>query len=236
VLPTVTDAKMRWRLEYARQVRLEWDKQHAAAIENARRLLSRTDLSRDQRESLQDRIAFNLTESGRYGEAVALMDELIAANDDRPNRQLKYLATKAWYLDAAARDGGDRTQATVAFERLRERCRPGSDDWETATWGLALQLQAAQRFREALALRRELVASNPAPELLLDLAETQASLGLFADALCAVSRVERWISERPASELRRSDAERVTRLTLRLHRQFESFSRRDAIVGPIVDR
>jgi hypothetical protein len=214
VLPTVTDPKMNWRLEYARQVHLEWDKQHAAAVENARRLLNRTNLSRDQRECLQDRVAFNLTKLGCYDDAFALLDALIGANEDRPHRQLKYLATRAWYLDAAARGNRDRTQAIAAFERLRERCQPGSDDWETATWGLALQLQASQRFREALALRRELVAANPLPEMLLDLVETRISLDPNADVAAALENVERWLKTYDFA--RASEHDRLERLTTRL--------------------
>jgi tetratricopeptide (TPR) repeat protein len=213
VLPTVTDAKMAWRLERARQIRLEHDHQNEAALENARRLLGRSDLTRDQRDDLKDRVAFNLKNLSRFSEAVAQLDELIAANEDRPGRQLEHLNFKAFCLKYAADEGGDRDAAIAAFQQWRARCKPGSDDWQVATRTLAIQLQTLARFQEALALRLELVRCAAEPHFLLDLTETYLSLGRMADATKTLREAERSIGSMASD--RQDDRNAVQRLTAR---------------------
>lgn len=220
VLPGVTDREMGWRLEYARQVHLEWDHQHAAAVENGRRLLDRSDLSRDQRESLRDRVARNLQELGRFREAVDEFDGLVTANKDRPARRFAYQSNRAWCLDAAASAGGPRDEAIVAFQQLRTCCQRGTDDWATATWGLSVQLQRSHRFREALALRKELVELDRSPEALLRLTETQISLGRTDDASRNLDEAERLISaETPRQRDDRAHADLLSQRVRELRRQ-----------------
>lgn len=220
VLPTITDADMIWRLEFARQVHLEWDNQHAAAIDNARRLLKRSNLTRDQQESLRDRMACNLQNLGRYTEAVAELDALIAANKDRPSRQFTYLSSRAWCLDASANTGKSRTAAIVAFQQLRARCLSGTEEWETATWGLSVQLQKSHRFREALVLRKELVDVSRTPEALLHLTETQIALGRTEDASRSLAEAERLIPmNKPARKKDTDHTERMTAKVRELRRQ-----------------
>ncbi|HUY35306.1 MAG TPA: thioredoxin family protein [Pirellulales bacterium] len=214
VLPAVSDPKMIWRLVGAREFYFEQDKQHSAAIDHARRLLAGWELTRDQREYLQDRIAYNLKNLGRCAEATSQFDELIEANDDRPAQQLKYLNRKAFYLHHAADAAGDRTEAIIAFQRFRERCELHSEEWQTATWGLSMQFQKSMRFREALALREELVAVEKTPEWLLDLVETQISLGLTEEAAQGLDSADRSIRLIPA--VRKEDKDRAERLNTRL--------------------
>ncbi|HEX4145653.1 MAG TPA: thioredoxin family protein [Pirellulales bacterium] len=223
VLPTVTDPNTAWRLERVRQIRLEQDRQNEAALANARRLLARPDLTRDQRDDLKDRVAFNLKNLSRYSEAVAQLDELIAANEDRPNRQLDPLSFKAWCLKYAADDGGDADTAIAAFQAWRARCKPGSDDWHVATRNLGIQFQQLGRFEQALAMRRELVACEAAPHFLLELTETYLSLGKTAEAEKTLSDAERAINAMPSERQEEQKTVawltgRATDLKLQMHR------------------
>ncbi|HVC95342.1 MAG TPA: hypothetical protein VND64_16720 [Pirellulales bacterium] len=177
-------------------------------------MLASSELTRDQREYLQDRIASNLAHLGRYAEAASQLDELIEANQDRPAQQLKYLNRKALHLHHAADASGDRTEAIIACQRYRERCEPHSIDWETASWMLSVQFQKSMRFREALAIREELVAFEKAPEWLLDLAETQLSLDLTENATRRLDEADRLIQSIQA--VRKADKDRAERLTTKL--------------------
>ncbi len=214
VLPEVSDPKMFWRLVGAREFYFEQDRQHAAAIDHARGLLARPELTRDQREYLQDRIAYNLKNLGRYAESASQLDELIEANRDGPAHHLKYLNLNPWFLHYAADASGDRTEAIVACQRYREQCELLSEHWETATWMLSVQFQKAKRFREALALREELVAFDKTPESLLSLADTQISLDLRHEAAQSLDSAEGLIQLIRA--VRKEDRDRAEGLNTRL--------------------
>ena len=211
VLPTVSDAKIVWRLERARQTYLEWENLNELALENARRLLTHSDLTRDQQEDLKFRVAFNLKNLARYSEAVAQLDELIVANEDRPGRQLDHMNFKAFCLKYAADDGGDAQAAIAAFQQLRARCKPDSDDWQVATRHLGIQFQKLGRFEEALALRLEMVERQPAPATLLEATETYISLGRTADAEKNLAEAQRLIELLPSD--RQDEAKAVQWLT-----------------------
>lgn len=214
LLPTINDPEIALRLELARHFYLESDNQHTTALENARRLLERTDLTRDQRDHLKFRVAFNLKNLGQFTESAAEFDELIAANQDRPSEQLKFLANKAWFLHYGAEAGGDRGAAIKAFQDWRAHDKPGSDGWETATWGLSIQHQKAGEFPAALELRQELLKVEETPERLLDVAETYISLGQKPEAAKELAKAENLmasISKDPAAD--KSRAEQVATRT-----------------------
>jgi thioredoxin-related protein len=89
------DRDLHWRLEWTRQVYLEWDEQHEQALANARRLLQRPDLSEKDRESLLDREAYNLKNLGRVDELSSHFDRRIAAARGDTRKTLTLLREKA---------------------------------------------------------------------------------------------------------------------------------------------
>ena len=126
-LETVKDADTRRRLEWARQVYLEWDGQHKKALANVRRLLRQSDLPEEYRKHLAEREVYNLMKVGRIDEGLALCDRLIAEEKD-PTKRIRLLRDKAsWCSDY-------RPQLSIAaYKVYREAAKPGTEDWSTAT-------------------------------------------------------------------------------------------------------
>ncbi len=156
-----SDADIRWRLEWSRQVRLEWDSQFDEALANARRLLNTPDISAEDREELHDREAFNLVNSGRVEEAAVQYDRQIAAVQDDPKKYCGLLRTKAEML----RDRQHPELAIAACRAWRAATAGGTQDWLQATYTLATELKQIGEHREALKLFEELIAiDNQGPE------------------------------------------------------------------------
>ncbi|MFO0918849.1 MAG: thioredoxin family protein [Planctomycetaceae bacterium] len=223
ILPEIHDDAVALRLELARQVYLEWDNQSPAALENARRLLERTDLTRDERDHLKFRVAFSLKNLGRFVESAAQLDEIIDANQDRPDQQLKFLNHKAWFLHHGAETGDDRQAAIAAFRKWRDHCEPHSEDWQTATWGLAIQYQKSGQFSDAMTLRQELVEFDESPESLLDLAETYISLAKNLEAEQTLAKAKQLMASIAGdSSEDKMRAERFTTRALELKQRIKS--------------
>jgi thioredoxin-related protein len=180
------DRDLHWRLEYARQVNLEWDHQHEKALANARRLLKSPDLSEKDREALLDREAYNLHNLGRVDDLLAHYDRRIAAARGDSRKSLALLRDKAPWISRHDRP----EQAQAAWRAYRAAARPGSEDWLNATQGLAEQLRKAGRHRAALELLGEGLKVKEWEGLLLDAAESHLALGEKEQAQACLNKVE----------------------------------------------
>ena len=180
------DRDLNWRLEWTRQVYLEWDHQHEKALANARRLLKNPDLSEKDRESLLDREAYNLHNLGRIDDLLAHYDRRIAAARGDNRKSLALLRGKAQWIFYYDRP----EQAQAAWRAYRATAKPGSEDWLEATQGLAEQLRKAGRHRAALELLDECLKVDRAAGLLLDAAESHVALGEKEQAQACLNEVE----------------------------------------------
>ncbi len=171
-LKATDDRDLLWRMERARQTYLEWDGQYEEALKNVRRLSERPGLSDRDREWLLDREAYSLSNLGRVDELIAHFDRQIAAAKNDAKRRLDLLELKAEMLRYH-----NRLEATLAALRAyREATKPGSDNWLSATQGLADELHKAGQHRGALKLISEYLAVNKAAWLMLDAAENHIAL------------------------------------------------------------
>lgn len=180
------DRDLHWRLEWTRQVYLEWDHQHETALTNARRLLKSPDLSEKNRELLLDREAYNLHNLGRVDELLAHYDRRMAAARGDSRKSLALLRDEARWISYHNRP----EQAQAAWRGYRTAARPGSEDWLDATQGLAEQLRKAGRHRAALELLDECLKVNEVAGLLLDAAESHLALGEKEQAQACLNKAE----------------------------------------------
>ncbi len=166
------DRDLLWRLEKTRQNYLERDGQYDEALKNARRLSKRPDVGEADREWLLDREAYNLHNLKRVDELIAHFDGRIAAAKNDAKKRLALLRTKADFIRYH-----DRPEETLAAWRAyREAVKPGSDDWLSATQGLADELRKEGQHRAALKLISEYLSVNKAAWLMLDAAESHIAL------------------------------------------------------------
>jgi thioredoxin-related protein len=180
------DRDLLWRLEKTRQAYLERDGQHDEALKNARRLSKRTDLGEADREWLFDREAYNLHNLGRVDELLAHYNNQIAAAKNDAKKRLGLLRAKAEIIRYH-----DRPEETLAARRAyREAAKPGSEDWLSATQGLAGELRKAGQHRAALKLVSEYLAVNKAAWLMLDAAESHLALAENDQARNMISQAE----------------------------------------------
>jgi len=175
-----------WRLECTRQVYLEWDGQHENALKNAHRLAERPGLNDADRDWLLGRQAYNLHSLGRVDELLAHFDRQIAAAESNPKKRLGLLKSKAEFIRYHNRP----EQAQGAWRAYREAAETGSEDWLSATAGLAQELRQAGQHRAALNLVSEYLAVEKAPWLMLDAAESQISLGETDQARAMIAQAK----------------------------------------------
>jgi thioredoxin-related protein len=185
-LKKTEDRDLLWRMERTRQAYLEWDGQYENALKNARRLSERSDLRAEDREWLLDREAYNLNNLDRVDELLAHYDRRIAAAKNDAKKHLGLVKSKAEMIRYHNRP--EETQA--AWRAYREAAKPGSDDWLSATQGLADALRKAGQHRAALKLISEYLAVNKAAWLMLDAAESQIALGENDQARDMISQAE----------------------------------------------
>jgi tetratricopeptide (TPR) repeat protein len=192
---------VRWRLEYARQVYLEWDGQYVAGLANARRLLAEPNRTPEQRESLLGRESYNLWNSGRVGEALAQHDRRIREAKD-PKKRLGMLATKAqMVLSYRKAPGVDPAESIKVWKEYRGAAKPDTEDWRTATRFLGLQLQWQGQYREALKLHQEFIETEPADlRAKLFAAECHAALGEHEAARQLMREVQKALPDNPERE------------------------------------
>ncbi len=181
------DPDLHKRLEWTRQVYLEWDHQHEKALANARRLLKKPGLSEKDRESLLDREAYNLHNLGRIDDLLAHYDRRIAAARGDSRKCLALLRAEAQWISYHNRP----EQARAGWRGYRAAARPGSEEWLEATQGLAEQLRKAGRHRTALELLDEYLKVNKAAAgVLLDAAESHLALGEKGQAQACLNKAE----------------------------------------------
>jgi thioredoxin-related protein len=167
------DRDLHWRLEKTRQAYLECDGQHDEALKNTRRLSKRTDLGETVREWLLDREAYNLHNLERVDELLAHYNDRIAAAKNDATKRLSLLRAKADIIRYHNRP----EETLAAWRAYREATKPGSEDWLSATQGLAGELRKAGQHRAALKLTSEYLAVNKAAWVMLDAAESHIALG-----------------------------------------------------------
>lgn len=202
---------VRWRLEFSRQVYLEWDHQYAAALENARRLLGEANRTPEQREELLGRESFNLWNLGRIEEALAQHDRRMRDAQGCPEKQLRLLRWNADLSMNHRKKAGLKPAVRIeASRKYREASPPNSEDWLTATFLLALQLKWEGDYREALKLQRELIEADPSNLMIrLDAAESHLALGEGEAAQRMIREVEALLPVNPKQEFKKQHANQI---------------------------
>jgi tetratricopeptide (TPR) repeat protein len=221
-------ADLRWRLELARQVYLEWDAQYAAALDNARRLLADPNRTPEQREPLLDREAYNLFNSGRIPEGVAQFDRRIRETQGHPAKQMHVLRMKASMLISHRQSPAvSRAERYRAWQEYRAAAVPMSDDWSTATAFLGRQYMLDGDYRDALPLLHEFLQVEPDNAwVLLDLAESNIGLGKKDEAREQILAAE---STLPANPARQDEKDQAARVRARIDRLRDKMAKQTQI-------
>jgi thioredoxin-related protein len=229
-LKEVKASDLRWRLEFARQIYLEWDGQFEAGLQNARRLLSERDRTFQQRKSLLDRESYNLWNSGRIDEALAQHDRRIREARDSQER-LRMLSNKAhMMLSHRKLPGVKLTESINVWREYRQAAVPNSEEWLTATRFLALQLQWQSKYGDALKLYHEFINADPADRRAkLFAAECLIALGENETARQVIDEVQRSVSDSPQREdekkMKKNLLAEIARLRSQLGKQPQSENR-----------
>jgi tetratricopeptide (TPR) repeat protein len=168
----------RWRLEYSRQVYLEWSDKHEKALKNCQRLLSVDGISSKYREALLGREAFNLFQLNRVTEGLAQFDQRIQDAADDQDSRLRLLGQKAQLM--FRRD--PVTKSIEVWQAYRNEAQRGTDDWYTATALLAREHRRANQFETALKLFDSFLEEDRDSWVLLEAAECQIALGNYDQA------------------------------------------------------
>jgi thioredoxin-related protein len=198
---------VRWRLETARQVYLEWDNQYAAGLANARRLLAGPNLATEDREFLLSRECYNLFNLGRIDEGAAEFDRRIHDAQGSPQKRLRLLGRKA---DMLNRKGVQPAVKIKAYREYREASPTKTDEWLIATWQLALLLQKSGDHRQALQLHGEYLKVDPKDAwIMLDAAVSHLALGENDAARALVRNAEKALPEKPERQSDKDFAKRV---------------------------
>jgi thioredoxin-related protein len=196
-LETNQDKSMRWRLERARQVYLEWLGKYDEALINARRLQKLPDLSDKDRKYLVDRECFNLFNLERIDEGIALYDrEIVAASGNlKERRRLLWWKAELMVTHRAPTDKG--IQACLEY---RQACALKSDEWWTASYLLAREYQAAGQYQQELKLLDELIATEKRPWCLLMASESHLALGQAEQAKAQIVHAKKAVAALARSE------------------------------------
>lgn len=217
-------ADLRWRLEFARQVYLEWDAQYVAGLENARRLLADPNRTPEQRETLLDREAYNLFNCGRVREGVAQFDRRIHDAQSSPAKRMHVIRMKANLLISHRQSPGvSREERYRAWQDYRAAAVPKSDDWSTATALLGRQYMLDGDYRDALPLLHEFLEVEPDNAwVLLDLAETNIGLGKKDEARAQIAAAETTL---PAKPVRQDEIDQNARVRARIGRLLDRLAK-----------
>jgi thioredoxin-related protein len=195
---------VRWRLQTARHIYLEWDNQYAAALADARELLATVNRSPEDREFLLDRESFNLCNLGRIDEARSCYDRRIH-DAKSPSKKLRLLGLKADMI--SNRPGVSSEEGNQAWSDYRQAAKRGTNQWSTATWVLGARLKRDRRYREALSLFEEFLQTTPKHSgILLQVAECNLALG---NKEAARSRIHEAEAALPTTSPRQADIEEV---------------------------
>lgn len=192
VLPGATDAKERLRLEWARQVFLEWDGQYEKALANARRMLSDPSIDSEQRQGYLRREAYDLVNSGRMEDYLTQWSRRFADAGGDGKQRLQLLRERASHL----RGTPDMAQSLEAWQEFRDAAEPNSEEWQTATLFLGKELARSGDHGQAVALLTELwdlYQSGDPPggtHVLLAIVEAQQAAGNRDAARASLAQAE----------------------------------------------
>ena len=216
-LKQADSADLRWRLEFARQVYLEWDAQYLAALKNARRLLADPNRTPEQREALLDREGYDLFNAGHIGEAVTKFDRRIQEARAGSARRMHAIRLKANLLIAHRNSPAvSRAERYRAWMEYRAAAAPKSEDWSTATALLGRQYMLDGDYQDAVGFLKEFLQVEPDNAwVLLDLAETDVGLGKKAEARERMLSAEKTL---PAKPVRQDEIEQAARVRARIGR------------------
>ncbi|HVU86232.1 MAG TPA: thioredoxin family protein [Pirellulales bacterium] len=189
-LPAVTDAKERLRLEWARQVFLEWDGQYEKALANARRMLADPQIDSQQRQNYLGREAYNLVNAGTLDEYSNQWARRYADAGDDAER-LKLLSERANYFHGTP----DVGRSISAWQEFRNAAEPNSEPWQTATLFLGQESARAGDHARAIALLTELwelfqKGDVPGTHVLLRIVEAQQAAGDREAARASLAKAE----------------------------------------------
>jgi hypothetical protein len=190
-LSSTEDASERWRLERARQIYLEWDRQFDRALVNVRRLLDDPNLTAENRQWLLTHEAHELFHSGRIDEYLSQWERRYSAAGDDEAR-IKLLGERARYL----RGRPEVSKSVAAWQAFYDGAKAGSDEWVTTTFFLASELVRAGEVDRAIPLWNELFAFLQALDppagshVMLSIAEAQHGAGLYESAQESLTKAE----------------------------------------------
>jgi len=212
-LPIQESNDLRWRLECARQVYLEWDNKNEEALENCRRLLNLTDITDERREHLLDREAYNLFRLDRVEEGLSRYDRRIAVAADAGDAS-KRLRLLFWKSQMVL--GRDPVEQSIAIcQEYRDATLKNTDDRFEATSLLARELRRANRHLDALQLVDELLEERRDAWQLLDAAESYIALKNTGKALNVITEAEKHAGSLKLSQ-RKSDRDQYAYLAGRI--------------------
>lgn len=186
ILPSQESPELRWRLEWARQIYLEWDDKNQEALDNSRRLMALKEVSDENRELLLDREAYNLFGLNRVDEGLSHYDRRIENAGTDLKKRLRLLFWKSQMV--LGRDPVE--QSIAAWRSYRKATESGTDEWSNATSLLARELRRADRHLEAVQLVNGLLKKRQEAWLLLDAAESHIALENTEEALQVIAKAE----------------------------------------------
>jgi thioredoxin-related protein len=207
------DGALRWRLERARQVYLEWDSQYAVALENAQRLLKLPGLDSDQLNFLLDREVFNLFNLGRIDEGLAHYDRRISQAGPDQEKRRNLMSWKAQMIRSRNRP----EQSVQIWREYRSVTKPGSEEWQEATAMLVGELQRAGQHRAAINLAAEFPKGDLPTVTMLDVAVSHLKLDEIREAREQIGEVGKTIQKFKTSD-RNADREFAKRIEARLNK------------------
>jgi len=214
MLASVKDDEVRWRVELARQSKMELatvrkglSKEQEnlsceAALANARRLLSIPPKTDEIRENLLSHEAYMLGRLGRTEEIIERFDERLRNTAENSPERLALLRGKSRALL-------DQPEAKAAITAVREylsAIEPGTDDWRDASGWLAFALEKAERHAEAVDVLKEVLKIKPdSLYFWLALARDQHALGLNDEARKSLDEAEAKVQAYYSSEANRKN-------------------------------
>ena len=203
-LKDIDDEEIRFRLEWSREVYLEWSDRHQEALANCRRLLKLPNLTEKQKDSLLDREAYNLFKLGKIDEGLAHFDKQIEAAEGNPEKRVRLLGDKSQMI----LNRGSLQQSIEVWQAYQQATRKGTEDWLTATVLLSRQLRQAGRHKDALRFVNEVLEKERDAELdallLLDAAEIHIAMGNYAEA-------NKFIDNAKAKNRKLAESERLSK-------------------------
>jgi tetratricopeptide (TPR) repeat protein len=192
------DSRLRLRLDLQRIYILSKLERFEEALALSNRVSCSPELDIEKRRRLENDASLMLLRMGKVDEAIARFDErIVAANQEGDQAQESWLLKWKAQLMLST----DRLEETISVCRAsREASQYGSEEWQTATYLLALKLRELGDYEEAVRISSELLEVDPQGWCMLDIAEGLLGLGRITDAAEWIERAQGEVTR-----LRRSD-------------------------------